>query len=326
VNSIVLEGRAYSDLPIHLSPDNRRALVQESTPGGGVYLRVRDLTTGDILLHEPEDYNTEAGFRPDGTVIWWQPWVISSEDSSEIGHHLYRTPDNTTNIVASMDVTRIATFDGARVNIYLWDTAGGRDPLVLQGHTAPVREVIFSPDARLLVSFDANDEMRVWDTATGENLTTIPDGLLPNGMHAGQGRWLFRAQDGRPMLWDMAGAFNGLISPVGGSLSISADGTTIIAANRSVVLLFGIPSAQRPAYASVPAAVVPSGINVRPQPSLDAAPSGTVERGFVIVAGRDVTGQFVYLPSADGWALADPAYINLGDIPVMELPVRGETG
>jgi WD40 repeat protein len=330
VNSIPLEGRTYSNFQIQLSPDNRRALVQEYAADDRFHLRVRDLETGEITFDQSisRDWAREmaGGFRPDGLAIWWLSGGVFSTNVTQttpyISNQMY-APTEGENVL-SADFTRLVTFSTERVNIHIWDTAGGRDPLLLQGHTAPVREAYFSPDARLLVSFDRNGELLVWDTMTGTNLTTIPEGMLPNGMNIGGGRWLLRAEDGMPLIWNLSSAFETLVLDVGINLSMGADGTTIAATNRGFVLIFGVPTTERPAYASVPGRIVPSAINIRPQPSLDAEPSGTVAQGVVVIAGRDSSGQFVYLPSVNGWALADPAYIELGDLLVQELPIREE--
>ncbi|MBI5667286.1 MAG: WD40 repeat domain-containing protein [Chloroflexi bacterium] len=327
VNSVATEAYGYGNFRLQLSPDNRRALVLEWAADRNERLRVRDLSTGDIELETGLVYrDTSGGFRPDGTAVWWDAPKIYSPDSIQTRqYHLYRTPD-TNVMVPSTDFTRVATFDTDKVNIRIWDTAGGQEPVLLQGHTAPVREVYFSPDARLLVSFDQDNNMLLWDTATGAVLTTIPDGVLPHGMPLGDSRLLIAATDGTTQVVDMGMAFYASTrtpSTPGRLLGISGDGTTIVLKLYRFVLLFGIPTVDRPAYASVPAWVVPSAINVRPQPSLDAAASGTVS-GAVIVGGRDASGQFVYLPEVNGWVLADPAYMNLGGLSVEQLTIRPE--
>lgn len=323
LNSVALEGYvSYGNLRLQISPDSRRALVLERTADRADRLRVRDLSTGEIQLETGLVYrDTSGGFRPDGKAVWWHPTRIYSPDSIQTQqYNLYRTPD-TNMMVPNADFTWLATFDSERVNINIWDTAGRREPMLLQGHTQPVREVFFSPDGRLLVSFDRDDNMLLWDAATGTALTAIPDGLLPNGMAVGGSRWLFAAEDGTPQVIDMSRAKEAATSGWV-RLGISGDGTILVMLTSRFVLLFGIPTADRPAYASVPAVVVPAAINVRPEPSLDAGTVGTVAKGAVIVAGRDASGQFVYLPEVDGWVLADPAYINLGSLAVEQLPVR----
>lgn len=331
INSVQLEGRTLSNIGIHLSPDNRRALVSEYNAETRNHLRVRELETGTITLDQSTSNVISAGFRSDGIPVWWTvdpPSVgIASNrrtvvySSSYIWPPMYELWEALT-VVPSANLTRFAAFDNQNVNIRIWDTAGGRDPLLLQGHTSPVREAYFSPDGRLLVSFGSNGEMMMWDATSGEILTTIPEGMLPNGMNIGSGRWLLRAEDGTPLIWNLSTSLTPLVVNLGSNLSMGADGATIMASNGGVVLLFGVPTPQRPAFASIPGRVVPSAINVRTQPDLDVEVSGTVEQGVVVVAGRDASGQFIYLPNANGWVLADPAYIDLGGIPVEALPIR----
>lgn len=44
--------------------------------------------------------------------------------------------------------------------------------------------------------------------------------------------------------------------------------------------------------------------------------------GNVLINGRDSSGAFVYLGTYDGWANADPTYIDLGAFELNLLPVR----
>jgi WD40 repeat protein len=70
--------------------------------------------------------------------------------------------------------------------VFLWDTATGEERMRLQGHREPIRELIFSPDGRTLISFgdevgisairiDDNKDrkkpdynVRIWDVASGK--------------------------------------------------------------------------------------------------------------------------------------------------------------
>jgi WD40 repeat protein len=44
---------------------------------------------------------------------------------------------------------------------------------ILEGHSAQVRSVAFSPDGKLVVSVSGDETVRLWDTATGAALQTL---------------------------------------------------------------------------------------------------------------------------------------------------------
>jgi hypothetical protein len=89
----------------------------------------------------------------------------------------------------------------------------------------------------------------------------------------------------------------------------------------SFVLLYGVPTEGRPVNAALPGRIRPSSINVREQPSFDAAVIAHAPKGNVIVSGRDAAGDFIYLEDYGGWVNADPTYVDLGPFDLSQLPV-----
>lgn len=64
--------------------------------------------------------------------------------------------------------SKLATLGyGVGSTIQLWDTAMGTRQLTLDGHSAWITEVVFSPDGRLLVSASHDETVRIWNTLTG---------------------------------------------------------------------------------------------------------------------------------------------------------------
>src|SRR5262249_53674336 len=56
--------------------------------------------------------------------------------------------------------------------IGVWEAATGKEAAVLRGHTAGVRDMVFSPDGRRLASASTYPEnaVRLWDVAGGKQL------------------------------------------------------------------------------------------------------------------------------------------------------------
>jgi WD40 repeat protein len=80
----------------------------------------------------------------DGTA---RVWDVATGDIQATFHH----DTGVTDVAVSPNSTDVATAaqDGTS---RLWDLATGRQVLALHGHNAPVRNVTFSPDGRLLAS------------------------------------------------------------------------------------------------------------------------------------------------------------------------------
>ena len=57
--------------------------------------------------------------------------------------------------------------------VKLWDLAAGKEKKALEGHTATVFAVAFSPDGKALVSGAWDNTARVWDPATGKELKVL---------------------------------------------------------------------------------------------------------------------------------------------------------
>jgi WD40 repeat protein len=73
----------------------------------------------------------------------------------------------------SPDGTRLATI-GPKNTAKVYDLAnGGRDLLTLEGHTAPVITISFSPDRKLLATTSEDKSVKLWDAGTGRELNTF---------------------------------------------------------------------------------------------------------------------------------------------------------
>jgi WD40 repeat protein len=165
------------------SPDGTRI----ATAGEDDLGRVWDVETGE-LLHTIEGHTGPVHavvFSPDGTRI-----ATAGEDDTagvwhvETGELLHTLEGHTGKVhavVFSPDGTRIATAGGddrARV----WDAATGVLLYCLEGHSGwvwspyferPELAVAFSPDSALVMTVGGDNNLRVWDAATGDDLSTL---------------------------------------------------------------------------------------------------------------------------------------------------------
>jgi WD domain, G-beta repeat len=69
-----------------------------------------------------------------------------------------------------MQGSRIKGEDYGQHIVQLWDIPTGRPLLSIKGHTDNVRSVVFSPDGHSLLSGGEDKTIRLWETATGQEL------------------------------------------------------------------------------------------------------------------------------------------------------------
>ena len=110
----------------------------------------------------------------DGGVRVWD--VVSGEELLAPGGH----GGVVLSVAFSPDGARLATGGGGGVRV--WDAASGEELLAPGGHSGVVMSVAFSPDGARLASGGADRTVRVWDSATGDQIGTrieyLPEGEL----------------------------------------------------------------------------------------------------------------------------------------------------
>ncbi len=193
------------------SPDGQR-IAQKS---GNTTVDVWNAATGKTELALRGRVTDRYAWSPDGH------WLAASEFSSvsiwDASPHrdplqIEASPSAVISLAWSPDNQSVATTGNeADPTVRIWDAATGEKTGELRGHTGVVAGVGWRPDGAALASIDTNGLVKVWDTATWREVTTLT-GLPPSrGSDLGwwrldwspDGRWLAAAGGGTALkVWE----------------------------------------------------------------------------------------------------------------------------
>lgn len=127
--------------------------------------------------------------------------------------------------------------------VHLVDAASLEEIRLLEGHTAPVSGVVFSPNGDILASTgttglppNVDGSVRLWNVATGEQLTVYKTSGIAQLSFSPDGTLLAGASGGNPVqvfLWDMNTlAQKSILKNVFLTASFSPDGKLLATSNR----------------------------------------------------------------------------------------------
>ena len=112
------------------------------------------------------------------------------------------------------------------------NVGSGRIITTLSGHKGAARFIKFSSNGRLLATAADDNTVRIWDPASGKELSRAQSDSVQRLVFSPDGRRLVTAsQDGAVVLWDSDGMQNVITLRKGGgaptSLTFSADGLSL---------------------------------------------------------------------------------------------------
>jgi serine/threonine protein kinase/Tol biopolymer transport system component len=114
-------------------------------------------------------------------------------------------------VALSPDGTQLLACGGDRQNhskpgeLLVWSLGTDRPPMHLTGHSGPVYHACFSPDGKRIASASPDRTLRLWNSATGTEVTTLPLPVFSSSVvaYSPDGRWLVTAgyeEKGKPLL------------------------------------------------------------------------------------------------------------------------------
>lgn len=194
-----LQSLPFLNRPLRQSLDRKiNEVLAQAVQGADEINRLVNHQGGVLAVDQSADGEWIASGGTDRTVKLWKPdgTLIRTLSTSATPHGIHISPNS--QFVATANV------DGM---VQLW-TLDGTVSLTLKGHTAPVWNVTFSPDSRLLVSASGDRTLKLWRTADGSLVRTLKgyDAAVWQAVFSPDGQQIVSAStDGKLTFWTIDG-------------------------------------------------------------------------------------------------------------------------
>jgi WD40 repeat protein/serine/threonine protein kinase len=205
-----LRGHTSFVYGVAFHPNNERV----ATASWDGTARIWDATTGreiQTLVHPKQAIVTSVAFHPEGKMLATRARDAIRLWDAESGRMIRSWPApssgwHDTNLAFSHRGHLLAT-GGFGYDIQIWNVENGDEVATLAGHVCEVRDVVFSPDDRFLVSGadDGDCTVRIWDVKTMQPVWALgghSQGVFVVAFSRDGSRLASGSLDGTVRIWD----------------------------------------------------------------------------------------------------------------------------
>lgn len=176
---------------VAITPDGRWMALSH---WGGKKVVIQETETGREQVRIPTEGVDTVSFASDGASVVFNSLAINQIVKWRTGELLGTFPTGAwryQRIIVSPDGNLLAVLDDREIR--LCEAQTGKLLRSFSGHLSRIRSVCFSPDQRTIASTGDEQNIRLWNVATGQFLFELPtseDSIVEDCQFTSEGRWL----------------------------------------------------------------------------------------------------------------------------------------